>query len=109
MIFYNSIYIYSLTNTITEDTHACVLHTIQTRAMLTCDTQELFSPFIFTSLRATHRVGGHGARTHTHTHEWRAKIGRQPRGEVYSNYSASTVGLVTGDVGSRINARHFNH
>lgn len=74
-----------------------------------CDTQELFSPFIFTSLRATHRVGGHGARTHTHTHEWRAKIGRQPRGEVYSNYSASTVGLVTGDVGSRINARHFNH
>lgn len=33
-----------------------------------CDTQELFSPFIFTSLRATHRVGGHGARTHTHTH-----------------------------------------
>lgn len=54
-------------------------------------------------------MGGHGARAHTHAHEWCAKIGRQPRGEVYSNYSASTVGLVTGDVGSRINARHFNH
>lgn len=72
-------------------------------------THKSYSLRLYSPVCAPHTEWVATVRAHTHTHEWRAKIGRQPRGEVYSNYSASTVGLVTGDVGSRINARHFNH
>ena len=76
-----------------KNTHA--FH-IPSNSCYTHDTQELFSPFIFASATHTH------THTRTHTtvwvalsvslvHKWRAKIGRQQRGRIYSNYFDSRI------------------